>query len=80
MEEYKQWLKNWFSEKGNLPTDVEDKNYFQIGLIDSFAVVELIEAVESTFNISFTEEHFQDRRFATIKGLAEIIHEIKKGK
>ena len=78
MEEYRNWLKSWFSKKGNLPEAVEDKNYFQIGLIDSFSVIELIEEMETAFAITFTEAHFQDRRFVTINGLAEIIREIKE--
>ena len=78
MEVYKNWLKCWFAQKGSLPETAEDENYFQIGLIDSFGVIELIEELETTFSITFTEAHFQDRRFVTMKGLAEIIQEIKK--
>lgn len=33
----------------------------------------MIEAVESHFRISFRQHDFQDRRFATIAGLAEIV-------
>jgi len=71
------WLKNWFSQKSKLPENIETKNYFEVGLIDSFAVIELIESVESEFHITFQESNFQDRRFSTIQGLAEIIEELK---
>ena len=71
------WLKAWFSQESQLPENVEEKNYFEACLIDSFTVIELIEAVEKEFNIRFQESNFQDRRFATIQGLAEIIEEIQ---
>ena len=52
-----------------------DENYFDAGAIDSFGVIELIEAVEDRFKIAFRQHDFQDRRFATVAGLAEIVHE-----
>lgn len=73
------WLKRWFSEKRSLPENIEVENYFEAGLIDSFGVIELIEAVEKEFNIRFQESNFQDRRFATIQGLAQIIQELQEG-
>jgi D-alanine--poly(phosphoribitol) ligase subunit 2 len=76
------WLVEWFSQRGNVPGDsLEEQcklNFFEAGLIDSFGVIELIMAVEEQFGVKFDELHFQDRRFATIEGLSEIISEIKK--
>lgn len=77
MQQYTDWLKTYFSCE-SLSSDIEEMNYFQAGLIDSFGVIELIESIESEFNIKLTELNFQERRFSTIKGLAEIIHEIKQ--
>lgn len=78
------WLLTWFGKRdGALEGNRELQratNYFQSGLIDSFGVIELIEDVESEFGIQFTEQHFQDRRFATIGGLAEIICELSDSK
>ena len=72
-----EWLKKWFTARnGTRPVDIEN-NYFEAGLIDSMAVVELILEIEKKFGMRFKERHFQDRRFATIKGLADIIGEIK---
>jgi len=64
--------------RATLPTNVEEKNYFEAGLIDSLGVIELIESIETEFNLKFTEENFQDRRFSTINGLAAIIQQIKQ--
>lgn len=80
MEAKIKWLKNWFyqrTEKNEFPDGIETKNYFEAGLIDSFGIIELIEDIESEFNINFQENNFQDRRFSTIQGLAEIIEELK---
>jgi acyl carrier protein len=77
MEPKIDWLKTWFSQKSDLPENIEEKNYFESGLIDSFTVIELIESLENEFDIRFQESNFQDRRFATIKGLAQIIEEIQ---
>lgn len=76
-KEYVLWLKNYFSIRSTLPSNVEEMNYFEIGLINSLGVVELIESIEAYFEIRLDALHFQDRRFATINGLAEIIYEIK---
>ncbi len=74
------WLMEWFERRGSVPgSSFEEKlatNYFKAGLIDSMAVIELISAVEEHFDLRFTENHFQDRRFATIGGLLQLIHEI----
>ena len=67
------WLQDWFAGRGHRPAS--DANYFDAGAIDSFGVIELIEAVEQHFSISFRQHDFQDRRFASISGLAEIVNE-----
>ena len=43
------------------------------GVIDSFAVLELVADSEEAFGIQYTPEDFQDRSFATIDGLTAII-------
>lgn len=69
------WLRDWFAER---EPDIElggDENYFDAGVIDSFGTIELIEEIETRFDIRFDERDFQDRRFATLGGLAEVILE-----
>ena len=75
-----EWLIKWFGERGSLPDNFSEQNYFDLGLIDSFEVLELIDDVEGEFGIAFTDLHFQDRRFVTVSGLSEIIYELKEGK
>lgn len=78
---YITWLKQWFLNQNNLshfPDECENKNYFEMGLINSFQIIELIEATETEFKIQFNNSHFQDRRFSSIQGLAEIISQIKQ--
>jgi len=73
------WLLEKLGKGKDLPDDACSLSYFDLGLVDSFGVIELIEDIEANFSIQFTEDHFQERRFATIDGLAEMILEIKDG-
>jgi D-alanine--poly(phosphoribitol) ligase subunit 2 len=70
----------WFSAKGTVPGASESEqlaaDYFAAGLIDSLAVVELVVDLEAKFGVRFEDTHFQQRRFSTIGGLAEIVAEI----
>ena len=73
------WLKQWFSQREGGSHLLElDKNYFEQGLVDSFGLLELIFSIEKEFKIKLTEHQFQDTRFSTIRGLAEIIQELKQ--
>lgn len=68
------WLVRWFRRHGAAP---EPKaNYFEAGLIDSLAVVQLVADIEETFLIRFVDSHYQEERFSTLGGLAEIITEL----
>ena len=73
LETVEAWLQDWFAGRGARPQ--RDENYFDAGAIDSFGIIEMIEAVESHFKFAFHQHDFQDRRFATIAGLAEIVDE-----
>jgi D-alanine--poly(phosphoribitol) ligase subunit 2 len=82
MQKEIKWLLNWFKKKGiNSPdkNDILSLNYFEAGWIDSLGIIELICDIEFHFSIRFNELHFQDRRFSTISGLAEIISELSSG-
>lgn len=72
--EIENWLYGWMSVKsgGNVP--VREANYIEAGILDSLNVIELIEGVEREYNFKFSSRDFQDRRFVTVSGLAEIIH------
>lgn len=77
------WVLEWFKRRGVIE-NIDEKhinvNYFESGWIDSLGVIEFILDIESHFHINFSAEHFQDRRFSIIKGLAEIIYELLKSK
>ena len=74
------WLLDWFKQRGPVPSsDMEEQlrcNYFDENLIDSLGVIELIADIEEHFGIHFSQEHFQDRRFATIGGLSDLVVEL----
>ena len=83
MTEVTRWLLNWFNQRGPVSgSSVEQLwvNYFDVGLIDSLGVIELIGAVEEHFGIHFSQEHFQDRRFSTIGGLSDVTRELLESK
>jgi acyl carrier protein len=71
------WLMRWF--EANTPAtrqeldDFPDANYFEKRWMDSLKFVVFIMDVEAHFNISFSNEEFQNRDFSTIDGLKKII-------
>jgi acyl carrier protein len=52
--------------------------YYEQGVIDSLGLMRLIGDIESTFDISFTNKDFNDPRFATLSGLAEMIDGLRQ--
>ncbi len=72
-----QWVINWFAENADVEKDELinniESNYFHEGWIDSFKFMSLIEDIEDKFDIAFDNEEFQNRNFAVLKGLIEII-------
>lgn len=76
------WLAAWFRAQNDTLADCPDEamaraDYFAAQYIDSFGVVMLISEIESHFGMRFSERDFQDRRFSTVSGLADIIRERK---
>jgi acyl carrier protein len=72
------WLVDWFRGRNEtlVSTPIEQivtADYFESQFVDSFGVIQLIEDVEQRFKLRFDERDFQDRRFSTVVGLAEII-------
>lgn len=84
MQNEERWLIEWFRdqspEAGSTPdADLAVADYFAMKLVDSFGVISLISDAEAAFNVYFTDEDFQDRRFSTIHGLADIIRGRRAG-
>lgn len=79
MDEPEGWLVGWFARKRSVaPAHVAGEvDYFEAGWIDSLGIVELVADIEDHFGLRFDERHFQDRRFATVSGLASIVREIR---
>lgn len=73
--EIENWLYGWMSVKSGGSVPVRDANYIDAGILDSLNVIELIESVERQYDFKFSSRDFQDRRFVTVSGLAEIILE-----
>jgi acyl carrier protein len=75
------WLYDYFSKKDAAPgrprQELEGLDFFEAALIDSFGLIELITGIESEFNIELRPQDMQDKRFRSIKGLAQIIEEAK---
>ena len=83
MNDTELWLIDWFKANNNFDHSIDiektsDINIFESGLIDSLGIMNLIDEIESTYDIELNHNHFEQRRFSTIKGLSEIIDEEKK--
>ena len=65
-------LKNWIQSKYNIKIDNKDK-YIERANINSFDIINFVIYIESTYNISFSTNDFQDNRFFTLQGLSKII-------
>ncbi|HLX85010.1 MAG TPA: acyl carrier protein [Terriglobales bacterium] len=77
-EEIRQWLCDWFASRGKIKGDTAGQihvDYFEAGLLTSLEVIEFVSEIEERFGVSFSEQDFQDPRFVTIAGLAELVAE-----
>jgi acyl carrier protein len=81
MENIHTRILHWFSEQRDISSyeisSLLALNYFEEELVDSFGILALIMFIEEEFQITFTEDHFQERRFSNINGLVEIIKELQ---
>ena len=48
-------------------------DYFELGIIDSFAAIDFVEDIERRFGIRLSNHDIQDRRFCTARGVAAIV-------
>ena len=71
------WLIEWFvNNTGKQKDEIEnniDKNYFEMGYLDSFKFIGFISDIEDEFDVEFDNDQFEDRSFSTISGMAKII-------
>ena len=71
-EEIISHIQKWFVDMYSLSVDINDR-YIDSGLVDSFDIISLVIFIESTYNIKFSSDNFQDSRFFTINGLSELV-------
>jgi len=76
-DEAKKWIVAWFqkhaaAQKNEIAKNTSE-NYFLKAWIDSLSFISFIADLEAKFDVSFSNEEFQDREFSTIDGLAGII-------
>ena len=78
--DYKNWVIEWFvnhstAAEEDILNNMEG-NYFDLGYIDSFQFIELVSEIEET-GIVLNSKQFEDRKFSTIKGLIDILENVK---
>jgi acyl carrier protein len=75
-EQAAQWLCEWFASRRRFKGDASallNLNYFEAGLLTSLEVIEFVSEIEDRFGVQFSEQDFQDPRFVTVAGVAELI-------
>lgn len=72
-QQISEWLMSWFQERVPGLELGETENYIDKGVIDSFGIIELIEAIESRFDIKFDQKDMQSLELFSVDGLASII-------
>jgi hypothetical protein len=76
--DYLKWVIDWFVKNGNSEKELKGhlyENFFDLGYIDSFTFIMLMSDIEEELEISFANDRFQDRSFATIHGFAKALAE-----
>jgi acyl carrier protein len=75
-EQASQWLCDWFVGRRKFKGDAVkllEIDYFDAGLLTSLEVIEFVSEIEDRFGVQFSDQDFQDPRFVTVAGLAELI-------
>ena len=79
-KEIEDWVVGWFRQRNpDLGANYQvTEDFYRQGLVDSFGIIELIEEIETNFNMRFEDTDFHLAQFRTMQGLAQIIAQ-KKG-
>lgn len=72
-ENIEEWLFEWFRDRVPSLDLKADENYIDKGVIDSFGIIELVEAIETHFEIRLDQNDLQSLELFSIAGLAAII-------
>jgi acyl carrier protein len=73
LREIEDWIAEFLANRSGIDVD-RTESYIDAGAIDSLCLIELVEEVEKKYGFRFEGREFQDRRFVTITGLAEIVY------
>lgn len=75
----KEYILKWLQEELSICIDNQEdfckSNYLESGLIDSMGFVQLIAEIEDYFEITMTEEDFENPELMTIYGLINLVEE-----
>jgi hypothetical protein len=75
-----EYVLNFLRARGEIPGATVDEylgcEYLDVGLVDSFGLVELILDCEDKFSIRFGPEDMQSVEFRTIGGLVGLINRL----
>ena len=67
------WLMQWFEKRVPSLDLAPNENYIDKGVIDSFGIIELIEAVETKYGITLDQDDMQSLELFSVDGLASIV-------
>ena len=68
-----EWLVNRRAVSLPLPEGFKEAEFFRLGWVDSFGIVELIEDTERQFGFSFAQAELDDPRFGIVAGYVDIV-------
>ena len=79
MNDTERWIVAYFEKHGRLngreSEELLEENYFELELLDSLGVVQMIVGIEDDLGVRLESPEMQDPRFCTIRGLAAIVDE-----
>lgn len=77
ISEVREWLIEWFHAETVVSESTireqTNQDYLKNEWIDSMQFIGMIATIEEEFGIEFSNDEFQNRSFATVDGLAELI-------
>lgn len=79
-EEIQEAILNFLSSKGRIPGESEEERlkceYLNVGVLDSFGMVEMVLELERRFGIRFSPRHMQSDEFRSIAGLIGLVEQL----
>lgn len=83
MQSEREWIENWFVKNAKIGKDdlrkLQNDNYIEKGLIDSFGFIQLVNDIEKRYQIVFEDDDFENEHFFIISGLINIVEQHVKG-